>query len=215
MCFLLSHQFPAHIFGYKDRYVLLFWTFKHRLENIWKWVKIYTFFFFFYPRCNAGRFLYGVPDSAWWSGALGVSSCHTCTWHKGISATPFTHRTAEEKHPLPQRSQTLCTGNCRAGCGPSPELLSPERWGRTLMKMLEVLYIEQFSASGWWKGRLRSRNNSGGLRVKMEEGTCKRATLSRFPSLSRASESKIVSYGGEMSPLCINCSNQSWPQLKC
>lgn len=127
------------------------------LNTAWKTfeseLKIYTF----YPRCNAGRFLYGVPDSASRSGALGVSSCHTCTWHKGISATPFTHRTAEEKHPLPQRSQTLCTGNCWAGCRPSSELLSPQRWARMLMKMLKVLYIEQFSATGWWKGRLGSR----------------------------------------------------------
>lgn len=53
------------------------------LNTAWKTfeseLKYILFFFFFYPRCNAGRFLYGVPDSAWWSGALGVSSCHTCT----------------------------------------------------------------------------------------------------------------------------------------
>lgn len=138
------------------------WTFKGCLGTGEGEFKRY----FFDPRCNAGRLLYGVPDSARRSGVLGLSSCHTGTWHKGTSPKPFTRRTAEKKHPLPQRSQTLCTGNRRAGCGPSSELLPPQRWGWMLMEVLMVLYIT-VSASGWWRGRLGSEIILGGFDVKM------------------------------------------------
>lgn len=103
-------------------------------EGNWK-----IFFLFFPPRCNTGRFLHGLPDFAWWSPACGVFSCHTCIWRKGISPKPLPAGTAEEKHPLPQRSQTLCPGNCRAGRRTSSELLSSQRWGWSVMWMLKVL----------------------------------------------------------------------------
>lgn len=84
-------------------------------------------FFLWYPRCNTGRFLYGLPEPALQPGAGGVSRCGSCIWCKGISWKPCSYLSTETEHPFPERSQALCTGDRPAGfCKPS-ELLSSQR----------------------------------------------------------------------------------------
>lgn len=61
MCFLLCDQFLAPIYGHQDRYVLFSQTYELAAQKGRQLKKVSSFF---RPRCNTGRFLYGLPDLA-------------------------------------------------------------------------------------------------------------------------------------------------------